>query len=151
MKTYFKIFLLSLSLFIMSCSDDMFTYNVDDEEQQTITEQIITGAGDCLTNKGWSWRNSEAVTINNTDTCEFSFKTTVAGKLSFSYCYDNDNIHSSDELGFLEIVINNKMYFKKDKGYTAYIAASIGSVKANEEVIFRGRNYRVEDIKIVGK
>ncbi len=158
MKTYFKIFLLSLSLFIMSCSDDMFTYNVDDEtETQPTNEddsekntdpiiQEITGAGDCLTNKGWSWSNYEAVTINKTDTCEFSFKTTVAGELSFYHSSGNDYRYSVSSDAFLEVVINDKTYFKKGTGSSG--SASIGSVKANEVVIFRGRDYRVKNIKI---
>lgn len=133
------------TVFLDACSKDKEV----EKAKVTYVTQKITGAGDCIHCDGWSWSNGEAVTTKNTskDTCSFSFKTTIAGELSFSRRFT-----SSNQYAFLKVNIGEKTYFQKNEtGYYSDGPSSIGMVKEGEIVTFLGRKYAVKGIQIIGE
>lgn len=136
------IFPFILLVFLNSCTEEKVT-------------QRILGAGDCLTCDGWSWNNGEAATTENNyeNIHSFSFKSIMSGELSFSH-HMMSNSSGGYSGSLLQVSIGGKSYFEVrtgDGGTTTYTETSVGSIKAGEEIVFRGKRYYVKDIKIVGE
>ena len=131
-----------------ACSKDK---EVDNAAQTTYVTEKITGAGDCINCDGWSWSNGEVVTTKNetTDSCLFSFKSTISGELSFYHAY-----HTKYGSGvLLDVSIGGKTYFHSESESYNYQQqpSSIGFVKEGDTIVFIGRRCRVESINIVGE
>lgn len=131
-----NILVYALVLLLCACKEDKAT-------------QRILGAGDCQTCYGWSWNNGEASTTNNDydGRNSFSFKTTIAGELSFSYA----EMTKYTDYQRLTVYVGDKMYFESGATGSSYTSASLGTVQKGEDVTFYGRRYHVKDIKIVGE
>lgn len=136
MKTIFKFLIPFMVLMVcVSC------------EKDKLITQNITNPSDCIECVGWSWENGMARTLDN-DSAEyshFSFKAKVSGELIFSRRL------SSQIKAFLEVKVNGKIFYNTTSSTSNFGDISIGNVKYNDIIIFRGYACDVKNIHIVGQ